>query len=133
MNFAGKFLFLTLGSILAVGCENSPRPYERSSTDYETGRASVRQPDIKIKNERNFDGIRVAGRDTDLDTDYWDALLAESRAEGRGPTLAFDAFRARYHDLTVYESDAAQPALMEFRRWARSRSIETDFNTYWGQ
>jgi hypothetical protein len=112
-------------------CSSAPKPYERGTTDYSAGKATVTQPDITQRPLRSFDGIRVAGPDTDLVTDYWDVLLTQSRAAGNGPQSVFQTFRSRHHDLEVYQTAAADPALREFRRWARHNGILQQFDEFW--
>ncbi|MGH1540958.1 MAG: hypothetical protein ACRBHB_11090 [Arenicella sp.] len=106
--------------------QEDTKKYTRGTSNYNAGTATVTQQDVNKLVERNFDGIRVAGSDTDIEPEYWDSILRV-----KGERLTFNIFRNRYKDLIVKGSDAQDAALKEFRLWAKSRSILDSFNSYW--
>lgn len=109
--------------------QNSPSSsttYQRGTTNYTAGQASVTDQNVNKVNPRNYDGLRVAGPDTDLVVSYWDSILRVS-----GARIVFSTFRSRYKDLIVLRSGAEDAALREFRIWARSKGLEDEFNAYW--
>lgn len=108
------------------------KPYRRSETDYNEGRATVTQPAIFQTPDRSFDGFRVAGPDSDLAPGWWDSLMEKASRDGRGSLFVFDTFRARHKDLEVYQTDGAAAVLREFKKWAEQRGLGQDFQRYWG-
>ena len=126
-------VFVLVITLNLVGCNTTPESsdtgeYKRGNTTYRSGTLTVEQPDIKTIPERSVRGIRVAGPDTDLVVSYWNTLLSESN---RDTSLVFEEFRARYKDLTVYNSGAADAALQEFKRWSRTKNFLEEFNSFW--
>ena len=119
-----NFLIPTLAFAALTGCSSSA--YHRGSTNYQAGTANVKQPNIKYTANRNFDGFRVAGFDSDVDPQYWDEMLI-----ARGQLGTFELFEQRYHDLEIYQTGACAPILKSFRTWARRRNLEEDFSKFW--
>ena len=120
---ANLILFCLL-SLLASSCS-----YSRGFTHYNFSLAKVDQDMAENPTvaSRSFEGIRVAGKDTDIIPKYWDNVF-----HIQGKMATFETFEARYQDLTVYNSYAAKAALTSFKRWCKRRKISYDFNYFWG-
>ena len=93
------------------------------------GRAIIVQPPLTGKSvmpDRNLDGFRMAGKDTDIIPTFWDKKMQK-----KGERMTFEYFEARYHDLIVYDTEGAEPALNAFRGWCRRRRISWNFERFW--
>ncbi len=120
--FSPSVVVVAAGAVLSC----APTRYARGTTDYHPGQAVVEQPPIVHRPRRSYEGLRVAGSDTDLVVEYWEQQLVLL-----GEVGVFQLFRARYNDLRVYEAAAAEPALFEFRVWCRTHRLEQPFNQFW--
>jgi len=118
-------IFLLVGA--EVGCTSSNGAYQRGQTVYQAGRADVRQPDLSQVPPRTFDGLRVAGYDTDVDPVYWDRLF-----QLQGETATFETFAQRHKDLQVYKTGGEDAALKSFRQWCSGRGLAQKFDAFWG-
>ena len=116
-------IFSLLLIIVCAGCS-----YQRGKTHYAKGTVLVSQPLLltpEIPN-RTFKGIRVAGSDTDILPEFWDNKLKRS-----GELATFEFFEARYHDLLVYNTEAAESALNSFKHWGERRRLSYNFKIFW--
>ncbi len=120
----------SLMAILAVaaGCSAPGRGYTRGSTEYAPGKAVVVQPNLTHSPDRNFEGLRVAGSDTDVVPAFWERELALS-----GQVRTFELFKMRCQDLEVYQAGAREAALRSFREFCAARNILTPFDAFWGR
>ena len=110
--------------LLNKGCT---RDYNRGETFFMKGYSVVRQPLVlSTQTERSFEGIRVAGFDSDILPDYWDERLGTLGQRG-----TFELFELRYKDLKIYHTDSAEAALTSFLNWCKRREIDLKFKVFW--